>query len=62
MNILWVKKKLFPGQSRIIKRHKFTYLPLLNTFGKQTKTIEEQGNNKRFFKKLVKYLKKLLIK
>ena len=30
-------------QSRIIEQAKFTYSPLGNAFGKQVKTIEDQG-------------------
>ena len=33
-------------QSRIIELAKFTYSPLGKAFEKQTKTIEEQGENK----------------
>ena len=36
---------LSPDQSRIIEQARFTYSPLKKPLEKQTKTIEDQGNN-----------------
>ena len=36
-------KKYYHNQNRIIEQAKFTYSPLGKVFGKQIKTIEEQG-------------------
>ena len=35
-----------PNQQQIIEQAKFTYSSLGKAFGKQTKTIEDQGKNK----------------
>ena len=40
-------KEIFPSdQSRIIEQVTFAYYPLGKVFQKQTKTIEEKGQNK----------------
>ena len=38
-------------QSRIIERAKFTYFPLGKAFERQTKRIDEQGKNNRYYYK-----------
>ena len=41
-------KKVLPSyQRQIIEQTKFTYLPLGKSFGKQTKIIENKGNQQR---------------
>ena len=44
---LHVKKVLPSYQRQIIEQTKFTYLPLGKSFGKQTKIIENKGNQQR---------------
>ena len=43
MNFLQVKKYYPRDQRRVIEQAKFAYSPSRNTFEKQTKTIEDQG-------------------
>ena len=47
VNILQKKKYFQSDQSGIIEQAKFTNSPLGKAFGKQKKTIEEQGKNKQ---------------